>query len=226
MQPIITAAIAVPVLFMLSLILRIRISQLISNERGEAGGDGDGDGSGDGDGDGQGKGDLGDAGKKAIQAERQARKDADKSRKSAEDALEQAKAKITELEKAGLNDHEKAISDAVEEATKTAREESDAKWRGNVVKNAVKAAAVGKIANPDLAPGLISVNDLDPESDTFGTDIASAIDALVKDNPFLEATPKKPKGSGDGGPHGGSDDDENLTPTQRMRKAYEENKKK
>ncbi len=131
---------------------------------------------------------LGEGGKRALEAERKARRDAETARKALEDEL-------AELKKAGLSEQEKAIEDA-----KTAgATEAAAKYAALIVAAEVKAAGASKVA-PEALDDLPRLLDLDPTklvSDDGTVDtkaISSAIDEMVKAKPYLA-----PKAGGGGG---------------------------
>lgn len=137
--------------------------------------------------------DLGDAGKRALDAERDARRQAEKAAKDAQTELEK-------LRSASMSDQEKAVAAAKaegrDEALKTANE--------RLVRAEVKAAAAGKLADPGDALGLLGDLSafIDKSGDVDTKAITSAIDELVKAKPYLSAKPGN--GSGEGGPRGGN----------------------
>lgn len=88
--------------------------------------------------------DLADAGKKAIDAERKARRDAEKRTKAIE-------AELTKLQEASMSDMEKALNQARQEATLEAAQGFGAR----LVDAEVKAAASGRLVDVDaLLDGL------------------------------------------------------------------------
>lgn len=126
---------------------------------------------------------LGDAGKRALDEERAARSAADKRAKAAEAELEK-------IRKANMNETEKAIA----EAKAQARQEALGEANTRVLRSEVRAAAGGKLADPNDAPALLG--DLtrfladDGEIDTKA--ISSAIDDLVKAKPYLAPAGSRP----------------------------------
>lgn len=137
-------------------------------------------------------GDLGDAGKRALDEERNARKTAEK-------AARDAKAELDKLRKDSMSDQEKAIADAKAEV----RQEVLAQANSRLLRAEVRAAAAGKLADPDDAARLLDLDSfVDDEGDIDSKAIKSAIDKLVAAKPYLSAKPGS--GSGEGGARGGS----------------------
>jgi len=151
---------------------------------------------------------LGEGGKAALEAER----------KTARDALARATAaerKLEELRVSGLDEQGKAV-----EAAKTAgRTEALAEVNDRLIKAEAKAAAAGKLANPQLAAVLLSDQfdkfvAADGSIDTAA--IAAAVDALLVTDPYLGTTsttttpaagttpPAAPAGTVPGGAQGGA----------------------
>ncbi len=136
---------------------------------------------------------LGDAGKKALDEERNARKTAEKQARDAQAELDKIRA-------SSMSDQEKAVAPAKaegrDEALKTANE--------RLVRAEVKAAAAGKLADPGDALGLLGdlTTFIDKTGDVDTKAITSAIDELVKTKPYLSAKPGN--GAGEGGARGGN----------------------
>jgi hypothetical protein len=126
---------------------------------------------------------LGEAGQKAIAAERTARKAAEKAAKTAQDELDK-------LRTATMSETEKAIAEAKAEGRKTALSEVN----GKLLRSEIRAAAAGKLADPDDAPLLLGDLDqfLDKDGDPIPKAIASAIDTLVKSKPYLASAGSRP----------------------------------
>jgi hypothetical protein len=147
---------------------------------------------------------LGDAGKKALDAERDARKAAEARAKSLEADAAKAKtleAELAKLREGQMSEQEKAIKVAVD----TAAAEADKRWLGQIVRAEAKAAAAGKVVDVDTAVQLLDLSSIpvkDGEVDSAA--LAKAIDALVEAKPFLkpsESTPgKAPTPTVPGGP--------------------------
>lgn len=180
------------------------------SEGGGDGGDG-GDDTGDDGADEGDESDLGDAGKRALDAERTSRKAADKRARKAEKDLATALA-------ATQTDAEKATATAVDEAKK----EVATGYRNRILEAEVLAAAGGRLHNPADAVAFLDLSDLDPDTDPteLRATITGAIDAMLKERPYL----RSPKTSGDadgGAKPKPATDGKDLTPTQRMSRAYE-----
>jgi membrane protein involved in colicin uptake len=130
---------------------------------------------------------LGDAGKRALEAERESRKDAEARAKAAERALREA-----------TTEREKAIAEAKAEARREILEEANTR----LLRAEIKAAATGKLANPELAVKLLDLSTFTVADD--GTvevkAITTAIDKLLETDPYLKASTLT--GSADGGRQG------------------------
>ena len=172
------------------------------------GGDGSGDdGSGDGsddasDDDGAGDdkdADLGEGGKRALAAEREARAKAERDRKAADKRAKAAEARLAELEGASKTDQEKALEAARNEAAEAVRAEVTAELHGERIQSALIRAASGKLADPQDA--VVYLKDKIEVGDDGRPDqkaVASAIEQLLKDKPYL-APAAKGHGSADQG---------------------------
>lgn len=133
---------------------------------------------------------LGDAGKRALDEERSARKAAEKQARDAQ-------AELDKLRQASMSDTEKAVAKARAEGKAEAFQDATTR----LVRAEVRAAAANKLADPSDAIGLLDLDsfvDANGEVDTKA--ITSAIDALVTSKPYLGARPGN--GSGEGGPRG------------------------
>lgn len=137
---------------------------------------------------------LGDAGKKALEQERAARREAEKARKTLEGELEKVR-------RQSMSEQERAIAEARDQA----RNEALAEANRRIVAADVKAAAAGKLTNPALAVRLLDLDqfEVDSEGNTDVEAISTAIDGLLQTDPYLAAgaTPRPP-GDGGGGPRG------------------------
>lgn len=137
---------------------------------------------------------LGDAGKKALEQERAARK-------AAEKASRKAEAELADLRKQSMSEQERAVVEAREQA----RTEALAEANRRIINAEVKAAAAGKLANPKLGTRLLDLDQfkVDDEGNVDVEAISAAIDGLLEAEPYLAAgaTPRTP-GSADGGPRG------------------------
>lgn len=127
---------------------------------------------------------LGEAGKKALNDERSARKAAEKAAKDAREELEQ-------LRTAGLSDTEKKIAEAKADGRKTALVEANQR----ILRSEIRSAAAGKLADPADAAALLGDLDqfLDKDGEPDTKAITSAIDALVKAKPYLASAGSGPK---------------------------------
>ncbi|MFJ3084996.1 hypothetical protein [Streptomyces sp. NPDC086838] len=171
-----------------------------SGSGGDGGGDNGGSG-GDGGGGDEDEDKLGDAGKKAIKVERDARQ-------AAEARVKELEAKLTRKPKDpgakpgddGKGDQGAKPADA-EAIKKELREELTAESNARLIRAEVKAAAAGKLADPADAPRFIDLAKIkvgdDGEPDAKA--IKKAIDDLLKEKPYLAG--KQPWGDVGGGGH-------------------------
>lgn len=166
---------------------------------------------------------LGDAGKRALDAERAARKEADKRLKAME-------AELDKLREAQMSEQERAVAEARREGAA----EASAAVQARLFAAEAKVAAAGRVADPtlladpDVARKLLGLDTIPvtPDGDIDSEAISGAIDRLLQERPFLAATsgatpPPKPTGSADGGARGatapsqiGRDDLKSMTPDQ------------
>jgi hypothetical protein len=143
---------------------------------------------------------LGEGGKRALTAERTARK-------AAEDREKALQAQLEELQQAQMSEQEKAVA----EARRAGETEATAKVQRRIFTAEAKVAASGKVqdptlfADPDVALKLLGFNEVpvDAAGDIDSEAISKAIDKLTQDRPYLAANGAKPSpGSADGGPRG------------------------
>lgn len=136
---------------------------------------------------------LGDAGKRALEEERAARRDAERARKTLEKELET-------LRQQSMSDGEKAVARAKAEG----RTEALATANGRLLRAEVKALAAGKLADPADAVHFLNLDGLtvDDDGEVDAKAITKAIDQLLKDKPYLAAGSQRVQGSGDGGARG------------------------
>lgn len=122
---------------------------------------------------------LGDSGKKAIQAEREARKAAEKSAKEANDraAALEAKEQGREAEHVAALEAQRAKDEALAGANK------------RIVSAELRAAATGKLADPLDALAFIDITDFEVSDDGSVKDaeITAAIADLIERKPHLAA---------------------------------------
>lgn len=113
--------------------------------------------------------------KKALQAERKARRDAEKRAREATDALA-AKDKPADEQAIEL-----ARREAAAEATRTVS--------GRIVRAEIKAALSGKVADPTRVLGLIDTSDIEvgDDGEVDETAVADAIDAFLTTYPEFKA---------------------------------------
>lgn len=145
-------------------------------------------------------GDLGDSGKRALTEERTARRNAEKAAKA-------SKAELDKLRAEGQSEAEKAIAKAKAEGSA----ETLAKANARVLKAEVRAAAAGKMNDPADAVHFLDLSDFEvgDDGEVDAKAIAKAIDALLKDKPYLGkgdgagGGSRRSTGSADGGARGG-----------------------
>ena len=145
--------------------------------------------------------DLGDAGKKALDAERAARKVSEKAAKDAQKERDDLAARLSEIDEANKSDSEKAIEAARKEADAAARAEVTTAYEQRLLEAEVKAAAAGKITDPEDAIRLLNLGELEKnaEGEVDRKTIEAAIADLVKQKPYLATGAKPGSGSADGG---------------------------
>jgi hypothetical protein len=137
---------------------------------------------------------LGDAGKKALDAERDARRDAEKRAKAAEDELKKLKdASLSENER-----RDKRLADLERAETDWQRERQDLVLRSSVERQAVKLG----FADPTDALGLLDRTSIEYEPDGSPRNVEQLLTALAKGKPYLLAQ-RRSAGSFDTGTGGG-----------------------
>lgn len=126
---------------------------------------------------------LREAGKRALDEER-------KARRAAEAQLKKHAAELEQLKQASMSETERAIAQARAEA----RRETLAAATERLVRAEVRAAAAGKLADPGDAAYLLG--DLsgfaDDDGEVDSKAISKAIDELVKAKPYLTPQGSKP----------------------------------
>ena len=171
--------------------------------------------------------DLGDAGKRALDAMRADEKLAKTKAKDEGKRADAAEKALADLVAEGATDQEKEMAAARKEAADEAEATTKATYQHRILETEVLAAATGKLQTPADAVQLLLVtgHDFDADSDDLRTSLGKAIDALVKDKPYLRSG--KVEGVVDGGAKPPADPDESkLTPSQRLARGYEDNQKK
>ena len=125
---------------------------------------------------------LGDAGKKALDAMKAARNAAKASEKAAIARAVAAEAALANRDKPA---EELAIAERIREATAAVTSKANER----IVRSEVKLAAAGRVKNPALALKLIDTSEIDVNDDgeVDADALAAAIDTLLTDYPELAA---------------------------------------
>jgi hypothetical protein len=134
---------------------------------------------------------LGEGGIKALETERKARKDAERTNKMLLAELEKVReGQLTESEK------------AIEQAKKEARQEALSEINSRIIATEIKAAAAGKLFDPADALTFIKVSDfeVDENGNVDSKEIEKALNVLLKEKPYLKAFQKT--GDADSGARG------------------------
>ena len=129
--------------------------------------------------------------KKALAAERKARRDAEK--------------KASALEAARADADKEPAEQALEQARREAREEAQNAFNQRLVQAELKAALAGKVSNTALALRVIdtSVIDVDTNGEVDAQSVTDAIEAALTEYPELKPmTEKKFTGTADQGSKG------------------------
>jgi hypothetical protein len=148
----------------------------------------------DGDDDADGADALGDKGKQALDRMKAKLKTERDRRRAAETERDELKAKP------GDEQDPEQIRTAAEQA-------ATAKANARIVRSEVRAAAVGKMANPKDALVFLDLTqfEVDEDGQVDEDDVADAIDNLLKERPYLAAQGRQRfQGGGDGGARQGS----------------------
>jgi len=134
---------------------------------------------------------LGEGGIKALETERKARKDAERTNKM-------LLAELEKVRESQLTESEKAIHEARQEA----RQEALSEINTRIIATEIKAAAAGKLLDPSDALTFINVNDfsVDDNGNVDSKEIEKALNVLLKDKPYLKAFQKT--GDADSGARG------------------------
>lgn len=121
--------------------------------------------------------DLGDAGKKALEVERAARKESDRRYKALEKEVEKGR-------QSSMTEHEKAVAAARAEGAADERAKSHTQLVGA---EARALAATAKFRNPALAVRSIDLVGIkvDDKGDVDGAAITALLTKLAKDEPYL-----------------------------------------
>jgi hypothetical protein len=159
-------------------------------------GTGDDQDDGDDDKDPEGADQLGDPGKKALESMKERLRTERERRKAAETERDQLKGT------GDANDPERIRSEADRAATGRAN--------ARIVRSEVRAAAAGKLTNPRDALAFLDLTqfEVDEDGQVDETEIADAIEDLLKERPYLGTAAKAPEprfqGTGDGGARKGT----------------------
>ncbi len=138
--------------------------------------------------------DLPDKAKTALRTERSARAAAEKESKRLAKEVKRISKEVENAKHANASDDEKKILAAKDEARKEALGVANVK----LVKAAVRAVAATKMASPELAPGLLDLEDfdVDDDGDVDEDKIARALDKLLEAHPELKASSNGKRKSG------------------------------
>lgn len=141
--------------------------------------------------------DLGENGVKALQAERQARK-------AAEKQIADLAAQLDSIRAEQMTDQEKALAAARSEAAEAAKAETAATYERRLLEATVKAQAAGRFRDPADALRFLDTTELPRGEDGVIDDaaIGAALDAVLTERPYLAADSALKWPDGDQGPQG------------------------
>lgn len=171
----------------------------------------------------QSDGALGEAGKKAIAAERARAAAAERERQAVERERDALTAELTKLREASQSDSEKAIERARREAVEQTRKEITATTNRRLVVSEIRAAAGGRLTDPLDAVRLLDVDSfkVSDDGDVDDKAITKAIDELLTAKPYLASGSKRVEGSADAGARPASKNGHEPTSgVERLRNAY------
>ena len=134
---------------------------------------------------------LGDPGKKALDAERQARREAEKRAKRADDL----EAELNKLREQQMSEQEKAINTARDEA----RREAETEFARERLTDRIRVAAARRLNDPEDAVRLLDLDGIDPSAENVTSAIEEQIGQLIESKPYLAVTSATPSGSTDAG---------------------------
>jgi len=142
---------------------------------------------------------LGDAGKKALDDERAARRAADKAAKDAAGELERLRAELKKRDDADLSEMEKLRKQLAEAETQrqTVERDRQADRTRHLIE---REAGRMRFADPADAFSLIDQTRIDFDAKGNPTNVTALLTELVKAKPYLSARPGT--GSGEGGARG------------------------
>jgi len=147
---------------------------------------------------------LGDAGKRALDTQKEKWRAERDRRRALEEELTAERAK--NAPKDGAPDPERIKVEADRAA--------NARANARIVRSEIRVAAAGKLANPADALHFLDTSkfEVDDDGEVDETEIADAIETLLKDRPYLAAaTAPRFQGTGDGGARKGSTGPKQLT---------------
>lgn len=139
--------------------------------------------------------------KKALAAERKARKDAERKAREAT---------------AALADRDKEPAEqAIEQAKREAVEQAQSSFNQRLIRAELKAALTGKVRNPALALKVIDTSEIEVtgDGDVDAQSVTDAIAALLEEYPDLAPDAGKFQGSADQGSQGKTSRPSQLTAT-------------
>lgn len=118
------------------------------------------------------------------------------------DDLRRKAAEYDKLSEAQKTELEKAVDRTRQETEKTVRAEERDRWLSVLRRSEVRAAAAGKLADPEDAVRFLDLDTLevDDEGRLDEKKVAAAIDELVKTKPYLGANGTRQRTDFDAGP--------------------------
>lgn len=165
---------------------------------------------------GGGEDELGDAGKKALEKERDARKAAEKRAKDIERELKALKAAKAKDEDAELGELERTAKERDKWQADFAALEGSLK-RERMTSHAISAATKLGAIEPSAVAGLISLDDIEWDDERNPVNAEELVANVKKAYPRLFS---KAPGNGNGGNRDARPVNAASTPTERMRNAY------
>ena len=141
--------------------------------------------------------DLGENGVKALKAEREARRTAEKQ-------IVEMTAQLEAIRLEQMTEQEKALAIARAEGAEAATASTSASYEKRLLEATIKAQAAGRFRDPADALRLLDLSDLPRGADGIVAEdaIGSALDSILTEKPYLglETSPVWP--GADGGPQG------------------------
>ncbi len=137
--------------------------------------------------------DLGDAGKRALDAERSKARAAEKRARDLE-------AELTKVREGSMSEQEKAV----EQARREAKAEASKGFNVRLVQAEVRATAASKLTDPEDAIRFLDLDEfaVDDDGKVDKKAITKALDELLKAKPYLAASATRPTGDADQGARG------------------------